>query len=179
MPKAMQTTNPLQCINNDKTIQPSFDGAVLAFDFGEMRIGVAVGEHMLGIAHPVTTISTESNELRFKAIEALIAEWHPTTLVVGYPLSLDGEPHQMTQLALKFARRLDGRFGLPVFLIDERLSSAEASQSLKAGGIAGRKQKAMLDQVAAQHILQSYFDTIVHERNAQRMHHQHATLDTP
>ena len=69
----------------------------------------------------------------------------------------------MTQLCRKFARRLNGRFGLPVTLVDERLSSAEASQSLKQAGISGRKQKVMLDQVAAQHILQSYFDHLDHE----------------
>ncbi|HYD33124.1 MAG TPA: Holliday junction resolvase RuvX, partial [Methylophilaceae bacterium] len=56
------------------------------------------------------------------------------------------------------ARRLNGRFNLPVALVDERLSSVEASQTLKALGIGGRRQKPMLDQVAAQHILQSYFD---------------------
>ena len=60
---------------------------------------------------------------------------------------------------------MDGRFGLPIVMIDERLSSAEASQSLKELGIAGRKQKPMLDQIAAQLILQSYFDTITHETN--------------
>ena len=60
---------------------------------------------------------------------------------------------------------MDGRFGLPIVMIDERLSSAEASQSLKEIGIAGRKQKPMLDQIAAQLILQSYFDTITHETN--------------
>jgi len=133
-------------------------GSVLAFDFGEKRIGVAVGEHLLGIAHPLTTIASEVNDERFRAIGALIVEWRPSLLVVGLPLSLDGEEHAVTLLCKKFARRLEGRFGLPVVLIDERLSSAEASQSLKQAGIGGRKQKPMLDQVAAQTILQSYFD---------------------
>jgi putative Holliday junction resolvase len=79
--------------------------------------------------------------------------------VVGLPLSLDGEEHVLTVLSKKFARRLDGRFGLPVVMVDERLTSAEASQTLNQSGIAGRKQKPVLDQVAAQHILQSYFDS--------------------
>lgn len=135
-------------------------GTVLAFDFGEKRIGVATGEHMLGIAHPLTTISTEINDERFSAIAELIAQWKPVELVVGLPLTLDGEEHGLTQLCKKFARRLNGRFNLPVVLMDERLSSAEASQTLKQLGIGGRKQKPMLDQVAAQHILQSYFDSL-------------------
>jgi len=78
--------------------------------------------------------------------------------VVGLPLSLDGTEHAVTQLCKKFARRLNGRFNLPVMLIDERYSSVEASQRLNEAGIRGRAQKEMLDQVAAQTILQSYFD---------------------
>jgi putative Holliday junction resolvase len=135
-------------------------GTVLAFDFGEKRIGVAIGEQLLGIAHPLTTIHGEANDERFRAIGELIAQWEPVQLVVGLPLSLDGEEHAVTQLCRKFARRLNGRFNLPVALVDERLSSAEASQTLKQIGIGGRRQKPMLDQVAAQHILQSYFDSL-------------------
>ena len=81
--------------------------------------------------------------------------------MVGLPLSLDGEEHGLTLLSKKFARRLDGRFGLPVVMVDERLTSVEAEQTLKTAGITGRKQKPMLDQVAAQHMLQSYFDGLV------------------
>ena len=158
-----QTTSHLQAINNDKTIQLTFNGTVLGFDFGLKRIGVASGEHLLGIAHPLTTLNVESNEDRFNQIAKLVDEWKPSTLVVGLPLTLDGEEHEVTLLCKKFARRLDGRFGLLVVMIDERLSSAEASQSLKEIGISGRKQKPILDQIAAQVILQSYFDTISHE----------------
>lgn len=161
----------LQAINNDKTIQPTFAGTALGFDFGLKRIGVASGEHMLGIAHPLTTLNAESNDDRFNLIANLIKEWKPTTLVVGLPLSLDGEEHEVTLLCKKFARRLDGRFNLPIIMIDERLSSAEASQSLSEIGIKGRKQKPMLDQIAAQVILQSYFDTITHEMS-KRQHHE-------
>lgn len=135
-------------------------GTVLAFDFGEKRIGVAIGENLLGIAHPLTTIHGEANDERFRVIGELITQWQPVQLVVGLPLSLEGEEHAVTQLCKKFARRLNGRFNLPVALVDERLSSAEASQTLKQIGIGGRKQKPMLDQVAAQHILQSYFDSL-------------------
>lgn len=153
---------PIATINNDRTITEQWraDGTVLAFDFGEQRIGVAVGEHLLGIAHPLVTIVTEANEQRFREIAALIEEWQPTLLLVGLPLSVDGAEHELTALSRKFARRLDGRFGLPVAMVDERYTSAQASQSLAESGIRGRSQKPMLDQVAAQHILQSYFDSI-------------------
>lgn len=138
------------------------NGTVLAFDFGKKRIGVAVGDLSIGIAHPLQTVSGESNEARFEAIGALIAEWKPTQLVVGLPLYLDGTEHELTRLCRKFARRLEGRFGLPAVMVDERLTSAEASQSLNETGIRGRSQKAVLDQVAAQHILQSFFDNQPH-----------------
>jgi putative holliday junction resolvase len=140
---------------------PDIAGTVLAFDFGEKRIGVATGETMLKVAHPLTTINTEENEAKFTKIGALIAEWHPSLLVVGLPMHMDGESHLLTQLSKKFAQRLEGRFNLPVQMIDERLSSAEASQNLNAAGIKGIKQKAMLDAVAAQSILQSYFDRLI------------------
>jgi putative holliday junction resolvase len=140
---------------------PDIAGTVLAFDFGEKRIGVATGETMLKVAHPLTTINAEENEAKFTQIGALIAEWRPSLLVVGLPMHMDGESHLLTQLSKKFAQRLEGRFNLPVQMIDERLSSAEASQNLNAAGIKGIKQKAMLDAVAAQSILQSYFDRLI------------------
>ena len=131
---------------------------VLCFDFGEQRIGVAVGEHLLASANPLVTIDNESNEVRFEAINKLVKEWQPKLLIVGLPLSLDGTESSVTQLCKKFARRLNGRFNLPVILIDERYSSVEASDLLNQSGIKGRAQKEMLDQVAAQTILQSYFN---------------------
>lgn len=133
---------------------------VLCFDFGEQRVGVAVGEHTLANANPLMVIDNESNEARFTIISQLINEWQPKLLIVGLPLSLDGSETNVTQLCKKFARRLNGRFNLPVMLIDERYSSVEASDLLKQVGIKGRAQKTMLDQVAAQTILQSYFDGI-------------------
>lgn len=150
----------MQLIDNEKVYNREHvqSGTVLAFDFGEKRIGVAVGEHLLASASPLMTIDNESNEIRFQMITKLVNEWQPRLLVVGLPLSLDGSEHEVTQLCKKFARRLNGRFNLPVALIDERYSSAAASQLLNEVGIRGRAQKEMLDQVAAQTILQSYFD---------------------
>lgn len=134
-------------------------GSVLCFDFGEQRIGVAIGEHLLGTANPLTAIDNESNTIRFEAITRLIDTWQPKLLIVGLPLSLEGAETEITLLCKKFARRLNGRFNLPVMLIDERYSSIEASDKLNQNGIKGRSQKKMLDQVAAQTILQSYFDS--------------------
>ena len=136
------------------------NGSVLAFDFGEQRIGVATGETVLKTAHPLLTINAEANDVRFSEIEKLIKEWQPSLLIVGLPTHLDGKPHTLTQLSKKFAQRLEGRFNLPVMMIDERLSSVEASQNLRAAGIKAQEQKALIDAAAAQVILQSYFDQL-------------------
>ena len=158
----MPSTSHMHMIDNENVYDKSNvqTGTVLAFDFGERRIGVAVGEHLISSANPLTTIDSESNEIRFATITALVHEWQPKLLVVGLPLSLDGSENAVTQLCKKFARRLNGRFNLPVILIDERYSSAEASNLLNQTGIKGRAQKVMLDQVAAQTILQSYFNSL-------------------
>ena len=151
-----------QLIDNENVYDEKLilTSTVLCFDFGEQRVGVAVGEHTLGNANALMVIDNESNEVRFSIINRLINEWQPKLLIVGLPLSLDGSETNVTQLCKKFARRLNGRFNLPVMLIDERYSSVEASDLLKQAGIKGRAQKTMLDQVAAQTILQSYFDGI-------------------
>ena len=78
---------------------PDTTGTVLAFDFGEKRIGVAVGESMLKVAHPLTTINAEQNELKFAQIANIVQEWHPSLLVVGLPMHMYGEAHLMTQLS--------------------------------------------------------------------------------
>ena len=134
-------------------------GTVLAFDFGEKRIGVAVGDTAVGIAHPLTTINAADKQRRFAAIAALVGEWQPSQMVVGLPAHLDGTEHELSRLSRKFARDLAARFGLPVEFVDERLTSVAAELSLAAAGVAPRKRKSRVDQVAAQEILQDYFDT--------------------
>ena len=133
-------------------------GTTLAFDFGEVRIGVAEGDAEVGTAHPLATVTGEGNEAKFAAIAKLVAEWKPRQLVVGLPAHTDGSEHELTRLCRKFGRRLHGRFGLPVYWVDERLSSLYAESLLAEAQVFGRKQKAVLDQVAAQAILQGFFE---------------------
>ena len=133
-------------------------GTVLAFDFGEKRIGVAVGERELAQAHPLTTIRSEANAARFAVIAALIAEWQPVSLVVGLPLALDGTPHAMTARCTRFANQLRGRFGLPVDYAEVRLSSVEAEERLRESGHDARSAREHVDALAAQLILQGYFE---------------------
>jgi putative Holliday junction resolvase len=136
----------------------ALSGTLLAFDFGEKRIGVAIGNTISASTRPLVTLNDEGNEQRFAAIAALLQEWAPAALVVGLPCNEDGTPHELTRLCRRFADRLKGRFGLPVILVDERYTSASASSQLSDAGIRGIKQKPLLDQVAAQQILQAWFD---------------------
>ncbi len=140
-----------------ETLYPAPAGTCLAFDFGEARIGVAQGGAEVGIAHPLQTVSGEGNERKFVAIARLIEEWRPDYLVVGLPVHSDGTEHELTRLARKFGRRLHGRFGLPVYWADERLTSLYAESLLDEAQVFGRKQKAVSDSVAAQAILQGFF----------------------
>jgi len=141
-------------------------GTVLAFDFGEKRIGVATGETLLGSAHPLTVIHAESNDDRFAAIGKLIDEWQPERLVVGLPTHADGTPHEMTRLASKFGERLVRRFNLPVSYADERLTSLDAEARLREvarqSGRNSKTAKPLLDAVAAQLILQTWFESSSH-----------------
>lgn len=133
-------------------------GSILAFDFGKKRIGVAVGDLGLGLAHPLVTVSDENTVRRFDTIASLIAEWQPVLLVVGLPTYVDGTEHELSRLSRRFARRLEGRFGIKTMLVDERYTSVSASAVLREAGVKEKKRKPVLDQVAAQLILQSYFD---------------------
>ena len=121
------------------------------------RIGVAVGETQLGVAHPLTTHRRRSRTSAFAAIEALIGEWRPALLVVGLPMHADGTPHAMTARARRFARQLEGRFALPVALVDERYTTQAASAALRDAGVRARTQRATRP-LAAQLILQAYLD---------------------
>lgn len=125
---------------------PETARTVLAFDFGTKRIGVAVGETELGTAHPLPGIAAPG----FAAIEKLVREWHPSTLVVGLPVAEHGE-HALAKRVQRFARQLAGRFRLPVETVDERYTSVEAERLLR-----GAKNKPV-DSVAAQLILEQYF----------------------
>jgi putative holliday junction resolvase len=96
----------------------------LAFDFGTTRLGVASGNTVLGHAQPLRTVA-DTGDARWAAIARLLADWQPDALVVGVPFHPDGQPHDNTRLAQRFARQLHGRYGLPVHLVDERYTTTE------------------------------------------------------
>ena len=117
---------------------------ILAFDFGEKRIGVAMGNTITKTAEALKIIQEKNQDEKFKAIEALIQEWQPQVLVVGLPTHPDGAEHQMTLKAKRFGNQLHGRFQKEVVWVDERYTSV----SVQDGN----------DALAAQLILQQYLD---------------------
>lgn len=127
---------------------------LLAFDFGPARIGVALGNTISASARPLTTIAETESVRRFAAIANLITEWGPQVLIVGRPVNINGETSEMTGRAERFARQLQGRFGLPVKFADERYTSAIAEEALKPT----RAEKGKIDAAAAALILQSWLD---------------------
>jgi putative Holliday junction resolvase len=132
---------------------------VLAFDFGEKRIGVAIGNSLSRHARPLAIVHAANPKSRFEQIAALVAQWQPTRLVVGIARATDGGEHLLTRRCERFANQLEGRTGLPVERVDERYSSAEAQLLQREARREGQaKPRREIDDLAAQVILQSYFE---------------------
>ena len=119
---------------------------ILAFDYGEKRIGVAVGNAITKTAEPLTILQEKNQDERWKAIEQVIQEWQADLLVVGLPTHPDGAPHEMTQKAKRFGNQLHGRFRKQVVWVDERYTST----AVEGGN----------DALAAQLILQQYLQEL-------------------
>ena len=131
----------------------------LGFDFGSKKIGVAVGQRITGTASPLQTINAVNQKPNWKVIRQLIQEWQPGGLVVGISKKEDGTDNPITPKIEKFCRQLEGRFQLPVFTIDEKLSTFEAKQLLFDDlGVNADKLWQVQDQLAAQLILQSWLN---------------------
>ncbi|MBK9132196.1 MAG: Holliday junction resolvase RuvX [Gammaproteobacteria bacterium] len=134
---------------------------LLGFDYGTQQIGVAVGQELTATSTPLATLASRNENPDWDAITRLIEAWRPAALVVGIPLNMDGTEQPMTESARRFARRLEGRYRLPVHLADERLSTVEAGRLLRESatdsGTRRSRRRRELDEVAAHLILQTWF----------------------
>jgi len=142
--------------------------SLLGFDFGLQRIGVATGQTLTGTAQALKTLHSIQNKPDWPGIEKLISEWHPDALVIGIPYHLDSSENDMTIAARRFGRQLNGRFNLPVYEMDERLSSKEAEHEIKRQRQTGQRRKSHrgdIDKMAAQIILQSWLQQQEHVKN--------------
>jgi len=136
---------------------------VLALDFGLKRIGVASGDTLTCTAHPRSTLANGSGGPDWPALLKLIADLRPARLAVGEPYNADGSASPLTETVRRFAAELKQRSSLPVDLVDERWSSQDAEERLRAArasGLRGRRvEKADVDAAAAAVILERWFET--------------------
>jgi putative Holliday junction resolvase len=135
-------------------------GIILAFDYGQRRIGIACGDTVSRTAAPLGGVSAGNAPAHWAAIDSLMREWKPAIVVVGLPYNVDGSESAMTVAARGFAGELAQRYALPVQLVDERYSSLEAETRLKAARESGlrkrRVAKADIDAAAACIILERW-----------------------
>lgn len=130
---------------------------VIGFDFGMKRIGVAVGQTVTQTARPLDTIQAKDGLPNWDAIARLIKKWVPDALIVGIPLNMDGTEQKISEHARLFAAHLRDQFQLPVYEIDERLTTKDAKERLFKEGGYKALQGGQVDRVAAQLILQNWF----------------------
>ena len=129
---------------------------LLGFDYGSKHIGVAVGQAITGQARELCILKAQNGVPDWQKVDGLIREWQPDALVVGLPLNMDGTPSEMSERAAKFARRLNGRFNLPVHTHDERLTTYEAKgQRLQQGQNGGYRERPV-DALAAALLLEGW-----------------------
>ncbi|MDT4330668.1 Holliday junction resolvase RuvX [Methylomonas sp. MED-D] len=146
-------------VNRDPLAAKLSSDTYLGFDFGNKKIGVSVGHADTGIASPLATLRSIQQVPDWQAIGKLIVEWQPVGLVVGISRQQDGSDNVITPRMRKFCRQLHGRYQLPVHQIDETLTTFAAKQMLYDDlHVSAAKLWAVQDQLAAQIILQSWFD---------------------
>ena len=139
---------------------PNAHRRAMAFDYGTRQIGVAVGQTLTGSAEPLTNLRARDGVPDWEQVAKLIREWEPNVLVVGLPLNMDGSASDMSERAARFARRLNGRFQLPVETVDERLSTFEAKQHLKdQGRTPSSYRDDPVDSLAAALLLQTWLSS--------------------
>ncbi|MAD01688.1 Holliday junction resolvase RuvX [Pseudomonas abyssi] len=139
---------------------PTAHRRAMAFDYGTRQIGVAVGQTLTGSAEPLTNLRARDGVPDWEQVAKLIREWEPNVLVVGLPLNMDGSASDMSERAARFARRLNGRFQLPVETVDERLSTFEAKQHLKdQGRTPSGYREDPVDSLAAALLLQTWLSS--------------------
>ena len=128
-------------------------GRRIAFDYGDVRIGVAISDPDSILASPLTTLSSGDPKL-FTQISELLAEHEPIAIYVGEPLNLSGQASSSAQKAVAFDEKLHSQFGIPVTMIDERLSTVSATSAMRQSGVNAKDARSKIDMAAAVAILE-------------------------
>ncbi|MHB1943514.1 MAG: Holliday junction resolvase RuvX [Acidiferrobacteraceae bacterium] len=130
----------------------------LGFDFGERRIGVAVGRTPGNRCEAIDTIRSVRGHPDWNHVTRLVSTWQPAALVVGLPVHMDRRECLVTAAARRFGNRLNARYNLPVHWADERLTSVVARHMLAEAGVLNRRQKPAVDRLAACLLLEGFLD---------------------
>ncbi|NVK11626.1 MAG: Holliday junction resolvase RuvX [Gammaproteobacteria bacterium] len=130
--------------------------SALGFDFGMKSIGLAIGQTVSGTANEIKPIKAQNGAPRWDEIERVIDEWQPDILVIGLPLNMDGSESELCRAARRFANRLHGRYGIPIVMADERLTTREAKQEASLRGRKGSYRDNPVDSIAARLILETW-----------------------
>ena len=125
---------------------------LLAFDYGTTKIGVAVGQNVSFTANPLETIKVTKGDAYWLQIDKIIHEWQPNTLLIGWPLNMDGSDSDMSDKIKPFIQELEERYSINCIRVDERLTSVIAKQKIEELGI----NNCSVDSMAAQIILQAW-----------------------
>ncbi len=128
---------------------------VLGFDFGTQNLGIAVGNRLTNTAQPVKIIKVTHNQPDWLEVEKILKEWEPQAFIVGMPFTKDGTVTEHLKIIQKFINRLHGRFGLPVYIVDEANSSIESTQYVKPSN---RNKKGQLDAISAAIIIERWLN---------------------
>ena len=128
-------------------------GRRIAFDYGDVRIGVAVCDPDGILASPLTTLHTNDKRLRSKLLE-IFQEFEPIKIYLGQPKNMDGSSGSAVEKASEFSQLLSTLANTPIELIDERLSTVSGAKNLHASGVNSKESKSQIDEAAAVSILE-------------------------
>lgn len=135
--------------------------SIIGFDFGQLRIGVAIGQGLTQTTRPIDTVVVKQYKPDWDHISRLLEKWQPDLVIIGLPLTEDGGEQEMSKRARRFANQINGRYQLPIELVDERFSSAEAEHIIRdarrSGQLKRKNSKRAIDQVAAELIIQTWW----------------------
>ena len=129
---------------------------MLAFDFGTRQIGVASGQKLLKTANPLTILRAKDGIPNWSQLQKLIDDWMPDQVLVGLPLNMNGSESQFCLRARKFGRRLHGKFGVEVAMVDDRLSTFTAKEQYQTKNQLYKHKKILVDDIAAVLILETW-----------------------
>ena len=135
-------------------------GRLLAIDYGEKRLGLAISAPNQIISKPLKTIILSDSQYIYNELEKIISDYEIQKLIIGLPLGMDGKNTQQTSKVEAFKEDLQNKISIPVILFDERLSSVSAKKSLISQGIKTGHNKSKIDQTAAAIFLQHFLDTL-------------------